>query len=96
VDDEKGIVAEVTKSFCQKAEVAMPEELVRADGEVGIEEDFQEVGNPYQGAILLEQTIIVAFQYEKKRVRLNGENPSDGRGWVSWIGDDSDVFGKRI
>jgi len=90
-----GIVAEVTESFCQKTEIAVPEKLVRADGEVGIEEDFQEVGNPYQGAISLEQTIIVAFQYEKKRVRLNSENPSDGRGWVSWIGDDSDVFGKR-
>ena len=36
-----GIVAEVTKGFCQKAEVAVPEELVRADGEVGVEEDFQ-------------------------------------------------------
>ena len=52
--DEKGVVAEVTKSFCQKAEVAMPEELVRADGEVGIEEDFQEVGSPYQGTISIE------------------------------------------
>ena len=39
--DEKGVVAEVTKSFCQKAEVAMPEKLVRADGEVGVEENFQ-------------------------------------------------------
>jgi len=41
VDDEKGIVAEVTKSFCQKAEVTVPEELVRADNEVGVEKDFQ-------------------------------------------------------
>jgi len=41
VDDEKGIVAEVTGSFCQKAEVAMPEKLVRANGEVGVDEDFQ-------------------------------------------------------
>ena len=41
--DEKGIVAEGTESFCQKAEVAMPEELVRADGEVGVEEDFQNI-----------------------------------------------------
>ena len=89
-------MAEVTKSFCQKAKVAVPEKLVGVNGQVGIEEDFQEVGSPYQGAISLEQTIIVAFQYEKKRVRLNSENPSDGRGWVSWIGDDSDVFGKRI
>jgi hypothetical protein len=91
-----GIVTKVTKGFCQQAKVAVPEELVGADGEVGIKEDFQEVGNPYQGTISLERTIIVAFQHEKKRVRLNSENPSDGRGWVSWIGDDSDVFGKRI
>ena len=39
--DEKGIVAEVTEGFCQKAKVAVPEELVRADSEVGVEEDFQ-------------------------------------------------------
>jgi hypothetical protein len=94
--DKVGIVAEIPERFCQKTKVTLPEKLVRADGKVGIEEDFQEVGNPYQGANSLEQTIIVAFQYEKKRVRLNSENPSDGRGWVSWIGDDSDVFGKRI
>ena len=41
MDHEKGIVAEVTECFCQKAEVAMPEELVRADVEVGVEKDFQ-------------------------------------------------------
>ena len=41
MDDEKGIVAEGTESFCQKAEVAVPEKLVRADGEVGVEKDFQ-------------------------------------------------------
>ena len=34
-------MAEGAESFGQKAEVAMPKELVRADGEVGIEEDFQ-------------------------------------------------------
>jgi hypothetical protein len=39
--DEKGVVAEVTKGLCQKAEVAVPEKLVRADGEVGVKEDFQ-------------------------------------------------------
>ncbi len=39
--DEVGIVAEVTKSFCQKAKVAVPEELVGADSKVGVEEDFQ-------------------------------------------------------
>jgi len=91
-----GVVAEVTESLCQKTKVTVPEKLVGADGEVGVEEDFQEVGNPYQGTISIEWIVIVAFQYEKKRVSLNSENPSDGRGWVSWIGDDSDVFGKRI
>jgi hypothetical protein len=94
--DKVGIVAEIPERFCQKTKVTLPEKLVRADGEVGIEEDFQEVGNPYQGTISIEWIVIVAFQYEKKRVGLNGENTSDGRGWVSWIGDDSDVFGKRI
>ena len=39
--DEEGVVAEFTEGFCQKAKVAVPEELVRADGEVGVEEDFQ-------------------------------------------------------
>jgi hypothetical protein len=39
--DKVGIVAEVTKSFCQKAEIAMPEKLVRANVEVGVEKDFQ-------------------------------------------------------
>ena len=39
--DEKGVVAEYTEGFCQKAEVTMPEKLVRADGEVGVEKDFQ-------------------------------------------------------
>ena len=42
--DQVGFVAEVTEGFCQKAKVAMPEKLIGADGEVGIEEDFQEVG----------------------------------------------------
>ena len=39
--DKEGIVAEVMKSFCQKAEVAMPEKLVGVNGQVGVEEDFQ-------------------------------------------------------
>jgi hypothetical protein len=39
--DEEGVVAEVTKGFCQKAEVAVPEKLVRANGEIGIKENFQ-------------------------------------------------------
>ena len=38
------IVAEVTEGFCQKAKVAVPEKLVGADGEVGVEEDFQGIG----------------------------------------------------
>ena len=40
--DKVGIVAEVTEGFGQKTKVAMPEKLVRADGEVGVEKDFQE------------------------------------------------------
>jgi len=52
VDDKVGIVAELTKGLCQKAEVAVPEKLVRADGEVGVEEDFQilEITCPTDGA----------------------------------------------
>ena len=34
-------MAEVAKSFGQKAEVAVSEKLVRADGEVGVQKDFQ-------------------------------------------------------
>ena len=41
MDDEKGIVTKVTKGFCQKTKVTVPEKLVRADGNVGVEEDFQ-------------------------------------------------------
>jgi len=40
---EKGVVAEVMKSFCKKAEVAMPEKLVGVNGQVGVEEDFQNI-----------------------------------------------------
>jgi hypothetical protein len=36
VHDEKGVVAEGTECLCQKAEVAVPEKLVKADGEVGV------------------------------------------------------------
>ena len=39
--DKVGFVAEGTEGFGQKAEVAVPEKLVRADGEVGVEKDFQ-------------------------------------------------------
>jgi len=40
--DKVGVVAEIPECFCQKAQVAVPEELVRADGDVGVEKDFQE------------------------------------------------------
>ena len=39
--DKVGIVAEIPEGFGQKAEVAVPEKLFRADGEVGVEKDFQ-------------------------------------------------------
>jgi hypothetical protein len=42
--DKVGFVAEVTEGFCQKAEVAMPEKLFGADGEIGVEKDFQGSG----------------------------------------------------
>ena len=42
VDDKVGIVAEIPERFCQKTKVTLPEKLVRADGKVGVEEDFQE------------------------------------------------------
>jgi hypothetical protein len=38
--DKVGFVAEVTEGFGQKAEVAVPEKLVRADSKVGVEKDF--------------------------------------------------------
>jgi len=43
VDDQPGLVAEVMEGFCQKAEVAMPEKLVGVNGQVGVEEDFQNI-----------------------------------------------------
>ena len=36
-------MAEVTEGFGQKTEVAMPKEPVSADGEVGVEKNFQEI-----------------------------------------------------
>jgi len=36
-----GVVAEVTESLCQKTKVTVPEKLVGADGEDGVEKDFQ-------------------------------------------------------
>jgi len=49
--DKVGFVAEVTEGFCQKAEVAVPEKLVRANGEVGVEKDFQASGTRPRGEI---------------------------------------------
>jgi hypothetical protein len=51
VDDEKGIVVEGTEGFCQKSEVAVPEELVGADGQVGVEKDFQAVSLERKGGM---------------------------------------------
>ena len=77
--DKIGFVAEVTEGFGQKAEVAVPEELVRADGEVGVEKDFQSAF--FQARILLwnlplgqvhpggggERTVILRIGYWAKR-----------------------------
>ena len=38
--DEVGVVAEIPECFCQKTKVAVPEKLVGANGEVGVEKDF--------------------------------------------------------
>jgi hypothetical protein len=51
--DKAGIVAEVTECFCQMAEVAVPEELVRADGEVGVEEYFQDSGRKKEDPLFI-------------------------------------------
>ena len=40
-DGEKGIEVEVTEGFGQKAEVAVPEKMVRANSEIGIKANFQ-------------------------------------------------------
>lgn len=41
--DKEGIVAERAEGLGQKAEVAVPEKLVSADSEFGVEEDFQNI-----------------------------------------------------
>ena len=51
--DKVGIVSVVTERFCQKAEVAVPEELVRADGEVGVEKDFQDSAMKKEGPLFI-------------------------------------------
>lgn len=48
---EKGVVAEGTECFGQKAEVAVPEELVGADGQVGVEKDFQAISLERKGGM---------------------------------------------
>ena len=49
--DQVGFVAEVAKGFCQKAEVTVPEKLVGANSEVGVEKDFQASGTRPRGEI---------------------------------------------
>ena len=49
--DKVGFVAEVTESFCQKAKVAVPEELIGADSKVGVEKDFQAVSLERKGGM---------------------------------------------
>ena len=39
MDDKVGFVVEIPECFCQKTKVTMPEKLVGADGEVGVEKD---------------------------------------------------------
>lgn len=39
--DKVGLVAEFTEGFCQKAQVAVPKELIGADSKVGVEKNFQ-------------------------------------------------------
>ena len=51
VNNEVGIVAKVTEGFAQKAEVAVPEKLFRADSKVGVEEDFQAVSLERKGGM---------------------------------------------
>jgi hypothetical protein len=51
VHDEVGFVAEVTEGLGQKAEVAVPEEMVGVDGEVGVEKDFQAVSLERKGGM---------------------------------------------
>ena len=41
MNDKEGVVAEVVKGLIKQAEVAAPEKLVRADGKVGVQKDFQ-------------------------------------------------------
>jgi hypothetical protein len=41
VNNKVGFVAEIPECFCQKTKVAVPEKLVGADGEVGVEENLQ-------------------------------------------------------
>ena len=49
--DKVGFVAEVTEGFGQKAEVTVPEKLLRGNIEVGVEEDFQAVSLERKGGM---------------------------------------------
>ena len=68
--DKVGFVAEVTEGFCQKAEVAVPEKLIGANGEIGVEKDFQAVF--FDSNTTLESTFgqshSEARKYRKRRL----------------------------
>jgi hypothetical protein len=51
--DKVGIVSVVTERFCQKTKVTLPEELVGADGEVGVEKDFQDSAMKKEGPLFI-------------------------------------------
>jgi hypothetical protein len=41
VHTKQSFVTQITEGFSQKAKIAMPEELVGTDGEVGVEKNLQ-------------------------------------------------------
>ena len=81
MDDKVGFVAEVTKGLCQKAEVAMPEELVGADGEVGVEKYFQ--AGFFSENITLKSAIgqshSEARKYGKRSLEMKELRKAEGR-----------------
>ena len=74
-------MAEVTEGFGQKAEVAVPEKLVRANGEVGVEEDFQAVF--LNKNITLESTIGQSLsgmrKHRKRKLEIKESTKVDAR-----------------
>ena len=68
--DKVGFVAEVTEGFCQKAEVAVPEKLIGANGEIGVEKDFQAVflNKHTNMESTIGQSLSKARKYRKKRL----------------------------